>query len=157
MNIQDFLLGRASLYWMVSISLITALSVFSLAGCTSDDTGQAASDEEVCPDTLLSVNEALLSSAIDENGKPVNVTNVFPQGTPRIFFSLVLSDDEVCCSTVIVQWIYGGDVIDMWQDYSNYPSIVSLESPEGGFAKGEYEVVVHIALNEILRVPFTIV
>ena len=45
----------------------------------------------------------------------------------------------------------------MRQDYSNYPSIVSLESPEVGFAKGEYEVAVYIEINEMIRVPFTIV
>ena len=157
MNIQGFLLNRAITYGIVAISLISVFSIIGLAGCTSNETGQGAtSDEKVCPDTLLSVSEALLSSAIDENGKPVNVTNVFTQDTPEIFFSLVLSDDELCCSTVTVQWVYGGDVIDMWQEYSNYPSIVSLKSPTGGFAKGEYAVAVYIEINEVIRVPFTI-
>jgi hypothetical protein len=158
MNLRGFLLGRAITYGIVAILLIiSALSVLSLAGCTSGETGQGATeDEEVCPDTLLSVSEAFLSSAIDENGKPVNVTNIFTQDTPEIFFSLVLSDDEVCCSTVTMQWVYGGEVIDMWQDYSNYPSRISLNSPEGGFSRGEYEVAVYIEINEIIRVPFTI-
>ena len=157
MNIQGFLLNRAITYGIVAVSLISVFSIIGLAGCTSDETGQGApTDEEMYRDILLSMSEAYLSSAIDENGKPVNVTNVFTQDTPEIFFSLVLSSDAACCSNVTVQWIYRGDVIDIWQEYSNYPSILSLKSPEGGFAKGEYAVAVYIEIMEIIRVPFTI-
>ena len=157
MNIQGLLLNRVITYVIVVISSISVLLVLSLAGCTSDETGQGTtSGEEVYSRIPLSVSKALLSSAIDENGKPVNVTNVFTQDTPEIFFSLVLSSDAACCSNVTVQWIYRGDVIDIWQEYSNYPSILSLKSPEGGFAKGEYAVAVYIEIVEIIRVPFTI-
>jgi hypothetical protein len=158
MKVPDFLSRRTTTYAIVTICLVSALSMVSFTGCPSGETGQGTTaGEEVCPDTLLYVSEALLSSAIDENGKPANVTSVFTQDTPKIFLSLVLSDEEVCCSTVTVQWIFKGDVIDMWQDYSNYPSIVSLESPEGGFGKGEYEVAVFIEIHEMIRIPFTVV
>ena len=143
--------------FLLALVIVPTLSIISLASCTSDETGQESIlNEAACPDNLLRMSEASLSSSVDENGRPINATNVFTKNTPEIFFSIVLSFDEVCCSIVTVQWIYEGDVIDMWQDYSNYPSIVSLKSPESGFAKGKYEVTVSIDVSEIARVPFTI-
>jgi hypothetical protein len=156
MNPRGFLPKRTITQILVAISLLSIL-ILSLASCTSDETRQGAtSDKDVYPDTLPSVSEAYFSEAIDENGTPVNVTDAFTIDTPEIFFFLVLSFEGVCCSTVTIQWIYDGIVIDMWQDYSTYPSVISLKSPEGGFAMGKYEVTVYIELTQIIRIPFTI-
>ena len=142
---------------LITIVLTVLIAAMSFTGCGS---GEAASvsetTQEVCPDTLILVNKATLSSSLGANQKPVGDNRVFSADTAELFVSFEVYED-ICCSTIVVHWIFDDEVIDFWQGYSTIPSYVSLKSPEGGFAKGDYTAVMYIGIREVMTVPFTIV
>jgi hypothetical protein len=140
-----------------ALVLTILVVLLTLVGCGS---GEAASvtetTQEVCPDTLILVNKANLSSSLGANLKPVGDSRMFSTDTTELFASFEVYED-ICCSTVTIHWIFDGEVIDFWQGYSTIPPYVSLKSPEGGFAKGDYAAVMYIGIREVMRVPFAIV
>ena len=143
---------------LITIAFLTVLIMaMSFTGCGS---GEADSVEETtpeaCPDTLILVNTAHLTSTLGENGRPFGDSRVFNADTAELFVSFEVYED-ICCSTIIIQWLYDGELIDFWQGYSTIPSYAVLKSPEGGFARGDYAAVMYIGIREVMRVPFTIV
>jgi hypothetical protein len=144
---------------LTTIALLCALILaIPLASCSSEGAASSAVDtsQEVCPDSFILVNKACLSSSLGTNNKPVGDARSFGIDTTELFCSFEVYED-ICCSTVIVHWIYGGEIIDFWQGYSTIPPYVSLKSPEEGLIKGDYTVVMYIGVREVMRVPFTIV
>jgi hypothetical protein len=140
-----------------AFALTILLVLLPLASCGS---GQAASVaetmQEVCPDTIILVNKANLSSSLGTNNRPIGDARIFGTDTAELFASFEVYED-ICCSTITIHWIFDDEVIDFWQGYSTIPPYVSLKSPEGGFAEGDYAAVMFIGIREVMRVPFTIV
>ena len=76
----------------------------------------------------------------------------------QIFYSFWLSED-LCCKTVTVIWRDGDLTIGSWNDPSGatlFPLTISLHKPDGGFLKGEYEVVTYIDIIEVMTIPFIV-
>jgi hypothetical protein len=141
---------------LITIVLTVLIAAMSFTGCGS---GEAASVEETtpeaCPDILILVNTAHLTSTLGENGRPFGDSRVFSADTAELFVSFEVYED-ICCSTVVIHWAYGEEVISFWQGYSTIPPYVTLRSPEEGFTKGDYSVVMYIGIREVMRVPFII-
>ena len=158
-------MGIVSKRYLVASMVILAviLSAVPLIGCGSEGAGQeAVGDEGVYEDawldTQVTVIEHVLSSTLDKYGQPANSTNVFTTYTPEIFFTFWLSAD-LCCTRLIARWLYNDEIVSDWVEEGpnlQYPYTVSISKPEGGFAKGDYQVVIYIGINEILSVPFTV-
>ena len=147
--------------WKVKLISTTFLIVLTLmmafTGCDTEGVGSVLeTTQEVCPDTLILVNTAHLSSSLGSNYKPIGDARIFDTDTAELFVSFDVYED-ICCSTVIIQWVYDEEVIDFWQSYSTMPSYVVFSSPEGGFTEGDYAVVMYIGIREVMRVPFSIV
>ena len=148
----------------VIASLPVALSAVLLMGCGSGGTeqetvGGGVVNEDVAPSLDVTVIEAVLSSALDEYGQPINSTDVFTTDTPEIFFTFWLSTD-LCCTHLLARWLHLDEIIYTWVEEGPnlpYPYTVSISSPENGFIKGNYRVVIYIGIVEVISVPFTVV
>ncbi len=156
---------KKSSLFVVGVILVIALVTTPLIGCGSEGAGaEPTGNGEVYPyaDSVVDfvVNEAILSSALDENGLPVNSTNVFTSDTEEIFCTIWLSD-SVCCDPVLIKWLYinTDETISVWgEDGSSIigPVTTSITRPENGFPKGDYMVVLYINIQEVISVPFTV-
>ena len=139
--------------------IVAALSLAVLAGgCGPGGDAAGSIQDEVCPDALLTGQEIVFSSSLDESGAPVGNATVFLSDTAEIFCTFTLSGN-LCCSDVVVLWQYGGETVKFWaEDGTGLPAIntVSFVRPEGGFASGEYVVKVFIVIEDVLSATFTV-
>jgi len=98
-----------------------------------------------------------MTTGIDQWGDPVDDTTVFNADIPKIFTVFTISQD-LCCKDVIVDWYYGDQLLKSHVEVSSNYFVVSLESPEGGFERGDYELVIFIDGNASLtRITFSVV
>ena len=156
---------KKSSLFVVGVILVIALVTPPLIGCGSEGAGQEATGNgEVYPyaDSVVDfvVNEAILSSALDENGLPVNSTNVFTSDTEEIFCTIWLSG-SLCCDLLMIKWLYinTDETISVWDEEGlsiTGPVTASITRPENGFPKGVYMVVIYINIEEVISVPFTV-
>jgi len=144
------------------VSIITILLIvtcLALIGCSNNNASTGTTDNnEICPDTLIIVEEATFSSAIDESGRPIGSSNVFQSSTPEIYCTFMVPD--VCCSIVVIDWLYQGDLIHKWQGVgpgTGIPLNSSITQPSGGFNPGDYQVILYINVREVTIAYFTIV
>lgn len=141
---------------------LTFISIFSiglLAACANSKNiiEQPEQIPEVCPDTLVQIDEAVLSAAIDENGNPIQFTHEFTVETPKIYCTFIVPD--ICCTTLFVRWFYGEEIIGTWEGVgigNLIPQTLSLDKPAGGFAKGDYRVTMYLGFRELVTEYFTI-
>ncbi len=138
--------------------IVAALSLAVLAGgCgTGDD---AAVQDEVCPDTLVEVDEIVFLSSADMYGQPSPGGVEFPADTPVIYSVITLSQD-LCCKLVTVVWQMGEETVYYWSKDSpadlGESFTVSCARPEGGFTAGQYEVSVYIGIRALVSASFTV-
>jgi hypothetical protein len=138
--------------------VIFAISLVSLLQMSCIFDGSAENEEDICPDSLVGVDEAILSSAVDAGGMPIDSTRVFTTDANEIYCSFWLSED-LCCKTLSVVWRYGNATIETWSDKSGitlFPLTVSVQKPDGGFLAGGYSVVIYIDIIEVMTIPFTV-
>jgi hypothetical protein len=143
---------------VITICLIAGLFFMGLSGCGPNSADQGSSSEEDgCPDASVVVNEASLSLAIDENGKPVNQTNVFTKDTPEIFCTFYVPD--LCCTTLHIKWFQGDTAFSEWVGSAPgllVPLNISVSKPPEGFVVGSYRVVLYIGIYEEISVSFRV-
>jgi hypothetical protein len=135
-----------------TVILVSLLVAMPLIGC-----------EVGCSVTTASLSEATMCTNVDEDGRPIDATDVFAVDTPEIFCSVKLShappDTEVKA-----EWIYvegEADVTDYFIDdytltadgtlYLSF-SLVSSDL----WPRGDYKVVLYVDGKEKLSVPFTV-
>jgi hypothetical protein len=149
---------------IAGVVIVAALSLAVLAGgCGSG--GDAAPDQaqnepdEVCPDTLVEVDEIVFLSAANLYGQPSPSGVEFPAGTAVIHSVITLSQD-LCCKLVTVVWQMGEETVYYWSE--DAPAdigdsfTVSFARPEGGFTTGQYKVSVYIGIRELVNASFTV-
>jgi len=109
----------------------------------------------ICPDEFIVAN-VILSTAVDNDLQPINITNTFQPTIDEIFCSIWVSDD-ICCKIGIIEWRYMGNTFEKWVGNSvPFPPYVSIKSPEGGFKSGEYQLVVYLGGDELVHEIFFI-
>jgi hypothetical protein len=134
-----------------------------MMGCGSEGTGQDTAgyedtNHDAHSDTPITVIDFVLSSALDKNGQPANISSVFHSDTGEVYFTFWLSAD-LCCTRLIARWFCNDEIVSDWVEEGpnlSYPYTVSISKPEIGFAKGDYKVVIYIGITEILSVPFAV-
>ena len=155
------IIKKSSLF-VVGVILVIALVTTPLIGCGSEGAGQEATEsEDIYSDADFVLNKAILSSALDGNGLPVNSTNVFTSDTEEIFCTIWAVIPDICCTdvTVTVIWLYLGEQIGYWQEEATHiawPANVSITRPENGFSKGDYRVAIYLGIQEVISLPFTV-
>lgn len=143
----------------IVVICIVLMSCVILTGCSrNDNSAGTSSNDEVCPDTLVTVDEVAFSSAIDESGRPVDSSTVFPADTQEIFGTFMVPD--ICCSIVVIHWFYQDDLIHEWQGVgpgTGIPLNSSITKPADGFDLGNYRVVLYINVREVTTASFTVI
>ena len=115
--------------------------------------------------TTASLSEATMCKSVDETTmEPIETTDVFTPDTTEIFCSVKLSNAPPD-TEIKAEWIY---VAGEAEDLSNYlideVSLTaeggyigfSLDSPDTGWPRGEYKVVLYLDGKESSTVPFTV-
>jgi len=115
--------------------------------------------------TTASLSEATMTTGVDADFRPLNVTNTFATDTPVIYCSVKLSNapDD---TEIKADWIYitGGavgltdyliDSVILTAGGTQYLS-ESLTSPDEGWPSGDYKIVMYINGKEELTVPFSV-
>lgn len=136
---------------------VTALVVISLS-CAGRGTGQEVIDEDLGSDTSDVVKEVILSSGLDEYGRPVDSTKVFNSETAEIFCTFLLAED-LCCKVVTVRWLYSEEIVGEWVENGlniNFPVTVSITKPVNGFSTGYYTLVIYVDHWKEISIPFTV-
>lgn len=113
--------------------------------------------------TTAKISEATMTTAVNENMQPLDNNDVFSPDTAEIFCSFKLSNapDD---TEVKAEWIYlQGELqdvtdylVDEWvttTDGTRYVSS-SLTSPDEGWPRGDYQVIIYIDGKEQTRLPF---
>ena len=142
----------------LSFTVLFAIVLMSLLQASCFFSGTPENGEETDPEGIVRVDEATLSSTVDADGLPIGSTRVFTTDTEEIFCTFWLSED-LCCKVLTVIWRYGDETISSWNDPSGNtlsPLTVSIVRPDGGFRKGEYDVVIYIDIIETITIPFTV-
>ena len=146
------------LFPIITLSLTLILLIIPLTSCNSTD--NEISEDIVCTDSSIVVEQTILSSSTNPFGVAVNHTTVFPSSTPKIYCTFTLSQD-VCCVNIVFNWYSQEEVIGTWHDIgveADYlQQTLSLEMPEGGFTPGQYSIKLWIDVSEILDISFTII
>ena len=66
--------------------------------------------------------------------------------------------DKYNCRDVIVDWYYQNQLLASHVEMSSNYFVASLKSPEGGFERGDYEIVIFIDGNaSLIKIPFLVV
>lgn len=138
----------------VSMIIASLLLAIPLTGCEGEVSF-----------TTASLSEATMCKSVDEDMKPLDITDVFTTDTPEIFCSVKLSNAP-SDTEIKAEWIY---IEGELEDTSNYLIAewstttdgtrhigVSMTRPSAGWPKGEYKVVLYIDGKEELSVPFTV-
>ena len=140
--------------------LTVAMLVLLMAGCDpvgGDGDSVSTYQPEECPDIYVYTKEVTMTTGINQWGDPVDDTNVFSADIPEIFSVFSLSED-LCCKDVIVDWYFGDQLLASHVEMSSNYFVASLISPEGGFERGDYEMVIFIDGNaNLTRIPFSII
>jgi len=122
------------------VVILAALGLAMLAGgCGSGGEAVGTVQDEVCPDTLVEVNEIALLSSANLYGQPLQGVAIFPADTPEIISVVSLSQD-LCCTEVAVIWRFGEETVYYWSQESpagiGDSFTVPFVRPEGGFTAG---------------------
>lgn len=140
--------------------LVAAFLVILVAGCSpvgGEKDSESTYQPEICPDDYVYTKEVTLTTGINQWGNPVDDKTVFSADTPEIFSVFSLSQD-LCCRDVLVRWYYQDQLLAEHTETSSNYFVTSLKSPEGGFERGNYEMLIFIDGNEALtRIPFSVV
>ncbi len=135
--------------------LLSGIMLFG-SGC-----GDTAKDTDTVPYTLdyAKIFNAYTSSAIDGEGIAADRCDTFTSDIPVIYFSWQPRSLDVCCAATSVVWFFEGEEISSISlvDSSTCVHTASLERPEGGFLKGNYQVVLYIGISEYFKLDFTVV
>lgn len=97
------------------------------------------------PTTTINITDTKTASGIDEKLMPIGATNVFPEGTQKVFCCFQWKDTEVN-TTVIARWYFVTDNIHILDYNFSIPrkqgsGSVSLTMPEGKkLPTGQYRV-----------------
>jgi hypothetical protein len=135
-----------------AIILVSFLLAMPLIGCEGETSF-----------TTASLSEATMSTAVGEDARPLDITDVFAVDTPEIFCSVKLSHAPPD-TKVKAEWIYVGgeaDLTDYFLDDYNLTAdgtsylAFSLSSEEE-WLRGDYKVVLYVDGKEELSVPFTV-
>ena len=115
--------------------------------------------------TTASLNEATMCTGIDDDLRPVGITDVFHVDTPEIFCTMKISSAPPD-TEIKAEWIYVKGEVEDLTDYvigewsteagdSRY-MYASLTCPDKGWPRGSYKVVMYVNDKEELSVPFTV-
>jgi hypothetical protein len=143
---------KGKVFLSVAVLLLTLLIIVPLGGC-----------EFSCSVSSASLSEATMCTAVDEDSRPLDSTDVFSVDIPEIFCSVKLSNAPE--ETVVkAEWVYiEGELgvsdyyiaeYEMEADGTRYLSF-SLTSIEA-FPTGSYEVVLSLDGEPKINLPFTI-
>ena len=114
--------------------------------------------------TTASLSEATMTTGVDADFRPLNVTNTFAPDTPVIYCSVKLSnapDDTEIRS----DWIYIKGELALKEHLIDSAILTaggtqylseSLTSPDEGWPRGDYKIVMYINDKEELTVPFSV-
>ena len=143
---------KSRVFLSVAFVLLTLLLVMPLGGC-----------EFSCSVSTSSLSEATMCTAVDEDARPLDSTDVFSVDTHEIFCSVKLSHAPAD-TTVKAQWTYIEGELDVTDyflgeyeleaDGTRYLSF-SLTS-DTAWPAGSYEVVLFLNGEPKMNVPFTI-
>ena len=143
-----------------SLLLAVAFMVILVAGCNpvgGEGDSVSTYQPEDCPDDYVYTKEVTMTTGINEWGNPIDDTILFSTDIAEIFSVFSISQD-LCCKDVIVEWYYGDQLLKQHVEMSSNYFVVSLKSPESGFERGDYEMVIFIDGNASLtRIPFSVV
>jgi hypothetical protein len=136
----------------IAFLLLTLLIVVPLGGC-----------EFSCSVSTASLSEATMCTAVDEDARPLDSTDVFSVDTPEIFCSVKLSHAPEG-TAVKAQWVFiEGELgvtdyylgeYELEADGTRYLSF-SITS-DAAWPKGSYEAVLFLNGEPKMNVPFTI-
>jgi hypothetical protein len=139
-------------------SVLFAILLISLFQVSCIFNGTSKNEEDTDPEDVIWIDTAILTSVVGADGLPIGNTRVFTTDTEEIYCTFWVSED-LCCKTVTVVWRYGDETIGSWNDQSGdtpSPVTVSIVQPEGGFHRGEYDIVIYIDIIETITIPFTV-
>jgi hypothetical protein len=115
--------------------------------------------------TTASLSEARMSTGVDNDLRPVGLTDVFHKDTPEIFCTFKISNAPSDTEVKAV-WIYiEGELKDLkdhvigeWSTEAGNSRYIyaSLTRPNNGWPLGSYKVVMYVDDKEELSVPFTV-
>lgn len=116
--------------------------------------------------TTANLSEITMAKSIDANTfKPIERTDTFSTNAPKMFLSAKFSNAP-SGTEITSEWIYvkGED-----KDLSNFTIdtasvnvegtnylYFSLETPDAGWPKGQYKVILYIDNEEVSTVPFVV-
>lgn len=140
-------------YHLVAMLVLLALMAIPLTGCVKIIYSTA------------SLSEATMTTGVDKNFRPLDITSVFTSDLPEIFCSVKLSNAPPD-TEIKADWIYiRGEVedlkdylIDSWSAEAEGTRYIhtSVTRPNKGWPNGDYKVVWYIDGMEKLTVPFKI-
>lgn len=140
-------------YHLVAILVLLALVAIPLTGCV-----------KVVYSTA-SLSEATMTTGVDKNFRPLDITSVFTSDLPEIFCSVKLSNAPPD-TKIKAEWVYIRGEAESLKDYSidswsgetegTHYIYASLTRPDKGWPNGDYKVVWYIDGTEKLTVPFKI-
>jgi hypothetical protein len=140
---------KGKVFLAITLVLASFLLVMPLVGC-----GGKVSF------TTASLSEATMCTAVDENSRPLDNTDVFSVNAPQIVCSVKLSNapDD---TAVKAEWYYVEGETDHYiteyeltADGTRYLNF-SLNS-DTAWPTGDYKIVLYIDGKETLTVPFTV-
>ena len=139
---------------IISLAMAMLLAPISLVGCGGEVSF-----------TTASLSEATMTTGVDADFRPLNVTNAFTPDTPVIYCSVKVSNAPPD-TEIRADWIYiKGEAEDL-TDYLIDSVILTAEgtqyikesliSPDEGWPRGDYKVVLYVDGKEELTVPFSV-
>jgi hypothetical protein len=136
----------------VTIILASFLLAMPLIGCEGEISF-----------TTASLSEATMCTAVGEDARPLDSTDVFAADTPEIFCSVKLSHAP-SDTEVTAEWIYVGGEEDVTDYFLDDYTLTADGTRYLAFSltysdlwpRGDYKVVLYVDGKEKLSVPFTV-
>ncbi|MGI2336500.1 MAG: hypothetical protein ACRKGH_07670 [Dehalogenimonas sp.] len=143
----------------IKIIIIITLLTFLLDGCNiepSTTVSMVSTATNDCSDTKMTGVSIVVSSAMDVEGKPINVGTVFPFDTQVLYCTISLPWD-LCCTDVYISWQSGTDIEQIWvYNGSTFPNLFTqlLARPSSGYTWNTNIIKIYIGANEVARALF---
>ena len=114
--------------------------------------------------TTANLRDATIATALDEQMRPLDNTTVFSSDTPAIYCSVQIKNSPFE-TQVVSEWIYVSGEAEVTDYVIDTNAITvegdryigfSLSSPDEGWPRGDYKLVLYIDGRENLSVPFSV-
>jgi len=141
-------------------SIIIFIFLGGLLGCSSK---QSKVEDTTCYTAVETQIDATLSTAINDDGLPIEPSTVFNTDSKAILFTFWVGEFPIrCCEEVVISvvWIFETKIIDEWQSVypgTPVPFSISLKKPQNSFRPGNYQVIIYADLIEKAKIDFIII